>query len=125
MADTYTEGYRIGFIKTGKDISKKKVVNIVYPIGFERVVRQAVKNFEKIGLKATLTRNTISVFHKRGMGANGYYSTRVNRQFLYDHREDAALFLNKRYIKGKLCMPLIRHTKNMRNCPKLTEDPPG
>ncbi len=102
MADIYTEGYRIGFIKTGKDISKKKVVNIVYPIGFERVVRQAVKNFEKIGLKATLTRSTISVFHKRGMGVNGYYSTCVNRQFLYDHREDEALFLNKRYINRKL-----------------------
>lgn len=30
MASTYTEGYRIGFITTGKDISKKKTVNIRY-----------------------------------------------------------------------------------------------
>ena len=36
MADVYTEGYRIGFINTGKDLSKKKVVNIRYSLGFEK-----------------------------------------------------------------------------------------
>ena len=36
MADTYTEGYRIGFEVTGKDIGKKKSVNIRYFLGFER-----------------------------------------------------------------------------------------
>ena len=36
MADTYTEGYRIGFIKGNKDLSKKKVVNIIYPIEIGR-----------------------------------------------------------------------------------------
>ena len=35
MADTFTEGYRIGFETTGKDISKKSVVEIRYPLGFE------------------------------------------------------------------------------------------
>ena len=30
MADVYTEGYRIGFVNTGKDLSKKSVVNIRY-----------------------------------------------------------------------------------------------
>ena len=28
MADTYTEGYRIGFVMTGKDLSKKKTVEL-------------------------------------------------------------------------------------------------
>ena len=28
MADVYTEGYRVGFVNTGKDLSKKKSVNI-------------------------------------------------------------------------------------------------
>ena len=50
MADTFTEGYRIGFETTGKDISKKSVVEIRYPLGFERMVRAAVHNFKKIGL---------------------------------------------------------------------------
>ena len=38
MADTYTEGYRIGFISTGKDLSKKSTAQVRYPIGFERMV---------------------------------------------------------------------------------------
>ena len=54
MADVYTEGYRIGFVNTGKDLSKKSVVNIRYCLGFERVVRLAVENFEKMGLKPVI-----------------------------------------------------------------------
>ena len=50
IADTYTEGYRIGFEVTNKDIRKKKTVNIRYHIGFERVVKCAILNFRKIGL---------------------------------------------------------------------------
>lgn len=51
MADVYTEGYRIGFVNTGKDLSKKSVVNIRYILGFERVVKKAIENFRKNGLK--------------------------------------------------------------------------
>lgn len=36
MADVYTEGYREGFVNTGKDLSKKEVVEIRYVLGFER-----------------------------------------------------------------------------------------
>lgn len=43
MADTYTEGYRIGFITCNKDISKKSVVQVLYPLGFERMIRAALK----------------------------------------------------------------------------------
>ncbi|MBQ8189194.1 MAG: aminopeptidase [Lachnospiraceae bacterium] len=102
MADTYTEGYRIGFIKGNKDISIKEVVNIIYPIGFEQVVKRAIHNFETMGLKVTMMPNSHSIFHKRGTGANGYYSTSPNRQFDYDHREDDALFLDKKLVNRKL-----------------------
>lgn len=102
MADTYTEGYRIGFIKGNKDLSKKEVVNIIYPIGFEKVVKLAIANFEKMGLKPTLMRNSRSVFCKRGTAVNGYYSSSPNRQFDYDHREDDALFLDKKLVNRKL-----------------------
>ena len=43
MADTWTEGYRKGFILGGKDLSIKKTVNVRYPIGFERVMKKAVE----------------------------------------------------------------------------------
>lgn len=102
MADTYTEGYRIGFVKGNKDLSKKKVVNIIYPIGFEKVVKLAIDNFEKMGLKPTLMRNSHSIFFKRASRVNGYYSTSPNRQFDYDHREDDALFLDKKLMNRKL-----------------------
>ncbi len=51
MADTFSEGYRIGFVNTGKDLSKKSVVNIYYAMGFERIVKKAIENFAKMGLK--------------------------------------------------------------------------
>ena len=42
MADTYTEGYRIGFRANGKDLSIKETVCVEYPVGFERMVRAAI-----------------------------------------------------------------------------------
>lgn len=102
MADTYTEGYRIGFIKGNKDLSKKSVVNIIYPIGFEKVIKLAIANFAKMGLKPTLMRTPHSIFHKRGTAIGGYYSSSPNRQFDYDHREDDALFLDARLMNRKL-----------------------
>lgn len=102
MADTYTEGYRIGFVKGNKDLSKKRVVNIVYPLGFEKVVKLAIANFKEMGLETTLMRNSHSIFFKRATSPNGYYSTSPNRQFDYDHREDDALFLDKRLVNRKL-----------------------
>lgn len=86
IADTYTEGYRIGFVKGNKDINAKSVVNVRYNIGFERIVRAAVRNFEKLGLKATF----------RCGGAP------TNRQYGYDHKEDSALFLDKKYVNRRL-----------------------
>lgn len=83
MADTYTEGYRMGFINTGKDLSKKETVEIRYPIGFERMVRAAVKNFEKMNLKPSMRASSIS----------------PNKQFDYDQRESRAFYLDKAYAE--------------------------
>ena len=66
MADTFTEGYRKGFINGNKDISKKKVVNIRYCLGFERVVKKAVENFKKMGLKVTIFRAGVNSSSKNG-----------------------------------------------------------
>lgn len=102
MADTYTEGYRIGFVKGNKDLSKKKVVHIVYPLGFERMIKKAVANFSEMGLRPVIMRNSRSIFHKRGMATSGYYSDSPNRQFDFDHREDEALFFDKKLMNRKL-----------------------
>ncbi len=102
MADVYTEGYRVGFINTGKDLSKKSVVDIRYPLGFERMVKLAMENFEKMGLAPVIYRTPGSVVMKRRRGKAGYYGTSPNRQYEYDHRQDEALFMDKRYIERKL-----------------------
>ena len=86
MADTYTEGYRIGFETTGKDLGKKQTAQIRYPIGFERMVRAAVRNFEKMGLKVTM----LAV------------GTPANKQYDYDHREDRAYYIDKAYVERGL-----------------------
>lgn len=82
MARTYTEGFRIGYINGRLDITKKKVVNIRYNLGFERVVREAVKQFKEMGLEPTLYPGTTS----------------PNKQYSYDHRYDQALYYNKTYV---------------------------
>lgn len=102
MADTYTEGYRIGFEVTGKDLSIKSTVNIHYAIGMERMVRAAIENFEKMGLKPTVFRNAISSFKNRGTGRNGCYASSVNKQFDYDHKDDRALYFDKAFVERKL-----------------------
>jgi len=102
MADVYTEGYRMGFINTGKDLSKKSVVNIHYRLGFEKVVRLAIANFAKMGLQPTAYRTAVSVITKREQYKTGYYGAVANKQYEYDHRSDQAIFMDKRYIERKL-----------------------
>ena len=101
MADTYTEGYRIGFVMTGKDLSKKKTVQIRYNIGFERMIRAAIQNFQKLGLEPTISKDILSSFFGRGI-KRGSYSTSVNKQYDFDHREDRAYYFNKMFVERRL-----------------------
>lgn len=112
MADVYTEGYRIGFINTGKDLSRKSVVNIRYTLGFERVVRIAIDNFRKMGLKPTIYRASSSVITKKEHHKIGYHGAAASWQYEYDHRQDQALFMDKRYIERKLEVARTVYEKN-------------
>ena len=105
MADTYTEGYRIGFEVGNKDISIKKTVNIRYRLGFERMIRKAIENFDRIGLHSTIYRAGSSIFQGRSVNKNGFFGANPNKQFDYDHKEDQALVLDKLLVERKLdCM---------------------
>lgn len=110
MASTFTEGYRIGFEVTGKDLSIKSFGSIHYPVGFERVIRKAVENFGKLKLSAVLTP----------------MSTSVNKQMDYDHKEDAALWMDKSYVEHYLecahnCFEDIKDTAMLYAGPAVTE----
>ena len=102
MADTYTEGYRLGFANLGVDLSKKKTVQIHYPIGFERMVRAAVKNFEKMGLQPTISRDPVLSLFNRGHGKRNAYVKAVNKQYEYDHKDDKAYYFDKAFVERRL-----------------------
>lgn len=102
MADTYTEGYRIGFEVTGKDLSKKATVDVRYQLGFERMMRRSLENFEKMGLKPVIYRAAASILYNPSIYKNGFYSVSPNRQYEFDHKDDKALFLDKMYCSRKL-----------------------
>ncbi len=101
MADVYTEGYRVGFVNTGKDLSKKSIVNIRYSLGFERVVRKAMENFEAMGLKPVIYRSGVSVLTRKGQLKIGYCGGNPNKQYDYDHKEDTALILDRKFAERK------------------------
>ncbi len=86
MADTYTEGFRIGFVAGNKDLSIKSTVQIMYPIGFERMMRAALKNFDKLGLAPILFP----------------FSTSANKQYDFDVREDMAMWLDKAFVEYRI-----------------------
>ena len=71
---TFTrEGYRIGFINTGKDLSKKSVVNIRYSLGFERVIRASDRKFSRYGVKTRNIQGGVGCDHEREHHKIGYF----------------------------------------------------
>lgn len=102
IASTYTEGYRKGFEVTNKDLSIKEYVSIYYPIGFERIIRQAVLNFRELGLNSIIYRRPSSAFDGRGIEIPGISGTCFNKQLFFDHEEDRALWLDKAFVARRL-----------------------
>jgi len=105
MALTYTEGYRKGFEAYHIDLSKKKTVNIRYPLGFERVVREAILQFQEMGLKPCIQRTGRGLMKHTAYGKNGFYGADASKQYNYDHRMDEAVIFDKafaqRYISAQ------------------------
>lgn len=121
MAQTYTEGYRMGFVNNGIDLGKKKTVNIRYTLGFERMIRSAVLQFEKMGLKPVIYRSATHLINKRQHLRIGYFGGIPNQQFDYDHRNDAALYLTEEMVSRKL-----RALQNgFENCKELANTHAG
>ena len=101
-ARTFTEGYRIGFVLGNKPLDKKKTVNIRYCLGFERLVRAEIEQFEKMGLKPTIYRAAVNTINKKMHIKIGYYGASPNKQMEFDHRFDNALYLDGDFVERKL-----------------------
>lgn len=102
MARTFTEGYRIGFVLGNKPLDKKKTVNIRYCLGFERLVRAEIEQFEKMGLNPTIYRAAVNTINKKMHIKIGYYGASPNKQMEFDHRFDNALYLDGDFVERKL-----------------------
>lgn len=102
MARTFTEGYRIGFVLGNKPLDKKKTVNIRYCLGFERLVRAEIEQFEKMGLKPTIYRAAVNTINKKMHIKIGYYGASPNKQMEFDHRFDNELYLDGDFVERKL-----------------------
>lgn len=103
MARTYTEGYKKGFAIAKIDLSKKKTVNVRFPIGFERMVKAAILQFRAMGLEPAIYRTGVSSIHKR-VNKTGYFGTSVNPQYDFDHRMDQGLYLDRPLMERRLAM---------------------
>lgn len=102
MAETYTEGYRRGFLAANIDLGKKKTVNIRFQLGFEPMVKATVPQFEKMGLAPVIYRSAVHTVNKRQHQRIGYYGAIPNPQFEYDHKDDQALYLDHEFVQRKL-----------------------
>ena len=109
MADTYTEGYRKGFEVMGRDLSKKGAVQIRYELGLERMVKYAMENFERLGLRVILCRAAVWTVNTNAGRKAGYYGKSPNRQYDYDHRYDEAIYLNKAFKDRKAAVMKVAY----------------
>lgn len=102
IAKAFVEGYVRGFVNTGKDLSKKDAVNIRYTLGFERIIKKAIEEFEKRGLKPVIYRGGVSVLTRPGGRRLGFVGGTPNGQYEYDHKNDQGLFLDGRFLERRL-----------------------
>lgn len=121
MASTYTEGYRKGFAVMGRELSKKKTVSIRYELGFERMIRAAIRQFEEMGLEVILYRAAVWSVTMSPNRKIGYHGTSANMQFDYDHRYDQTIYLDKAFKERKLAVLRTAY----ENCKKLAAEYAG
>lgn len=126
MADTFTTGFVRGFEANRLDLSKKTNVNIRYQIGFERVVRQSIHNFRKIGLDTIVYRAAYIALNKKQHLKVGYHASSPNKQYDYDHRFDNGIFfdaeLKNRILEAReAALKKVKHLTQNHAGPALIE----
>lgn len=102
LAKTFTEGYRKGFEAYHINLSNKKTVNIRYPLGFERIVKEAMYQFKEMGLDTCIYMSCHSLIYRFPGGKNGCYGSSANKQYNYDHRMDCSVIFDKAFADRRL-----------------------
>lgn len=76
-----------GFVRAKKDYRTKKYVNLVIPVGFERLGRMLMAELNQLGLVAMLPKPR---------------NIEICRQHTYDHRFDVALIWDRQFVENSL-----------------------
>jgi len=84
LSTQIVKGFLQGAKDDSKDLSQKQTVQVFYCIGYERLVRNIVKDLDLMGLQALIIRPD---------------SAPINRQYNYDHRCKNVLFMDKETIE--------------------------
>jgi hypothetical protein len=86
LAKSIVRGYLYGFRRENKDMNGRTVVMLAYGIGQERLAIEVIHQLKAFGLHAL---------------AGNLTSTDINKQYLYDHRFDKALYIDESYMNNK------------------------
>lgn len=70
MAEFFVEESQKVLKDAGLDISQKKIINIKYALGTERILKSAIEMFERRGLRTTLIRDGVSILTKEDQGVD-------------------------------------------------------
>lgn len=101
MARICYQGFTEGFRLAGKPYERKKLVEILYEPGFERVLKALKACFEADGLQVCIPRASRLLLNRRPGGSRGCYGS-PNRQLDYDHAYDLALVWGDRLASRML-----------------------
>ena len=102
MSKTFTDGFKRGFEVAGKDMTKKKTVNLRYRLGFEKVAKKSLEQFREMGLESVIYRAGYDIFSRSGIFKAGYYGGLANPQYDEDHKEDMSLVMDGQLVTRRL-----------------------
>lgn len=98
-ARTFVDGYCRGFEVTKRDLSKKNRFEMRYSLGLEPLVKASLPLWRERGLEPTYRHTMIA-------------TTPANRQFVYDHRYDNAVYLDRQYKERRTQVFRVTYEEN-------------
>ncbi|MCR5584980.1 MAG: aminopeptidase [Lachnospiraceae bacterium] len=94
MAETLASGYIRGFKVMNAHFKENGFASLSYPVGMERMALRTVKALEDRKCGCTMRNAPI---RNRYAECGAVTSTNVNSQFFFDHRNDNALWFDRKY----------------------------
>lgn len=101
IAEAFVGGYFRGFEVNRISLKDKKYVSVRGSIGFERILRSAVKKFREQGLEPIFFPAATTIINRRQVPV-GYQGKSVNLQYEFDHCKDKALYYDRPFLNRYL-----------------------